>query len=191
MIRSTILPAPAGSRAQGRPPKGADDAERLAMICAGLYLREWKAAGLDLRPLYASPQLHAVAGRYFAGYPDAADRALLLLRHWLARHCGERAVGHALALGRGGALRQARVAARLLTHRLDHPELTRAEEAAAVGRELGLCLDASAHRRAVDAMLAAARRYGPELLRDLAWTAYARWRYYEARYGVERRPTDG
>ena len=92
---------------------------------------------------------------------------------------------HALALGRGGELRQARVAARLLAHRLEHPDLTRAEEAARVGRELGLCLDASAHRRAVDAMFAALRRYGPDLLRDLAWTTPERWQHYAARYGVE------
>ena len=178
-------PPPPEPRTQGRPPKGADDAERLTRLYASLYLREWKAPPLDLHPLYASAQLQLAREHYFTGLPDATDRALLLLRRWLARYCGERAVRHALALGRGGELRQARVAARLLAHRLEHPDLTRAEEAARVGRELGLCLDASAHRRAVDAMFAALRRYGPDLLRDLAWTTPERWQHYAARYGVE------
>lgn len=179
-------PAPPEPRTQGRPPRGADDAERLAALYAGLYLREWKAPALDLGPLYASAQLQIARERYFAGLPDATDRAVLLLRRWLARYCGERAERNALALGRGGALRQARVAARILEHRLDQPDLTRLEEAASIGRDLGLALDASAHRRAVDAMFAALRRYGPDLLRDLAWRTPERWRHYEARYGVAR-----
>lgn len=77
--------------------------------------------------------------------------------------------------------------ARILVHRLDHPDLTRAEEAAAVGRALGLRLDPSAHRRAVDAMFDAMRRYGPELLRDLAWRSPERWHRYELRYGLGQR----
>ena len=89
-------PPPPEPRTQGRPPRGADDAERLARLYASLYLREWKAPPLDLHPLYAS-----------------------------------------------------------------------------------------AHRRAVDAMFAALRRYGPDLLRDLAWTTPERWQHYAARYGVE------
>ena len=178
-------PAPPEPRAQGRPPKGEDDAGRLAEVYASLYLREWKAAPVDLRVLYGSPQLQTARERYFAGLPDATDRAILLLRRWFALYCGERAVRNALALGRGGDLRLARVAARILVHRLHHPDLTRAEEAAAIGRELGLPLDASAHRRAVDAMFACARRYGPDLLRDLAWKTPERWQLYEARYGVE------
>lgn len=184
MRATRTTPLPSEPRAQGRPPKGADDAERLAELLAGLYLREWKAPPLDLRVLYTSAQLQIARERYFAGLPGASDRAILLLRRWFARYCGERAVQNALALGRGGELRQARVAARILAYRLDHPDLTRAEEAAVIGRELGLALDASAHRRAVDAMFAALRRYGPALLRDLAWKAPERWRHYEVRYGV-------
>lgn len=118
-------PPPPEPRAQGRPPKGADGAERLVELYAGLYLREWKAPPHDLAPLYASAQLRLARERYFAGLPDATDRALLLLRRWLARYCGERAVRNALALGRGGDLRLARVAARILEHRLDRPDLTR------------------------------------------------------------------
>lgn len=187
MVRAQTVP-PHGQRPQGRPPRGADEASMLAAICAALYLREWKTTELDLHSLYASPQLRAIVERYFTGAPDAADRGLLLLRRWFARHCGERAVGHALALGRGGALRQARVAARILVHRLDHPDLTRTEEAAAVGHALGLHLDPSAHRRAVDTMFDAMRRHGPELLRDLAWKSPERWGHYEARYGLDPAP---
>lgn len=179
-------PPPAEPRAQGRPPRGADDADQLVAAFADLYLREWKAPARDLRPLYDSPQLRLARERHFAGLPDATERALLLLRRWLARYCGDRAEQNALALGRGGDLRQARVAARILIQRLRRPDLTRQEEAAAVGRALGLGLDISAHRRAVDAMFDALRRYGPDLLRDLAWTTPERWRHYEARYGIGR-----
>jgi hypothetical protein len=185
MVYLRTDPTPSRPRPRGRPPRGADDAEDLASLCASLYLREWKAAARDLRPLYSSVQLATARERHYLGLPDAAERALLLLRRWLARYCGERAVQHAIALGRGGELRLARVAARILEYRLDHPELTRSEEAAAIGRDLGLGLDASAHRRAVDAMFAALRRYGPELMRDLARKASERWQYYEARYGIQ------
>src|SRR5215210_2490031 len=89
-------PAPPEPRAQGRPPKGEDDAGRLAEIYASLYLREWKAAPVDLRALYGSPQLQTARERYFAGLPDATDRAILLLRRWFALYCGERAVRNAL-----------------------------------------------------------------------------------------------
>ncbi len=175
---------PPEPRAQGRPPRGADDAEDLVEVFVGLYRREWKAPALDLRPLYDSPQLLLAQERYFAGLPDATERALILLRRWLARYCGDRAEQNALALGRGSDLRQARVASRILMQRLRRPDLTRLEEAVVVGRALGLALDASAHRRAVDAMFASLRRYGPDLLRDLAWKTPERWRQYEARYGV-------
>ena len=176
------LPAPG---IQGRPPRGAADVERLVDLLASLYLRDWKAPPLDLGLLYGSAQLQTVRERYFANHPDATDRAILLLRQWFARHCGERAVQHALALGRGGELRQARIAAHVLIHRLAHPDLTRAEEAVAVGQALEIALDASAHRRTVDAMFAAMRRHGPELLRDLAWKTPERWQHYEARYGIK------
>jgi hypothetical protein len=175
---------PPEPRAQGRPPRGGGDAEGLVALYADLYLREWKAPSRDLRPLYDSPQLRLARERHFAGLPDATERALLLLRWWLARYCGDRAEQNALALGRGGDLRQARAAARILIQRLRRPDLTRQEEAAAVGRRLGRALDISAHRRAVDAMFDALRRYGPDLLRDLAWTTPERWRHYEARYGI-------
>lgn len=154
------------------------------MIFATFYLREWKAPAIDLRPLYDSPQLQLARERHFAGLPDATERALLLLRLWLARYCGDRAEQNVLTLGRGGDLRRARVAARIMVQRLRHPDLTRQEEAVTVGRALGLALDISAHRRAVDAMFDALRRYGPDLLRDLAWKTPERWRHYEARYGL-------
>ncbi len=153
-------PAPSGPRTQGRSPKGANNVERPAELYAGLYLREWRVPPLDLGLLYGSAQLQIARERYFAGFPDATDRAILLLRRWLARYCGEWSVQNALALGRGDDLRLTRVAARILEHRLGHPDLTRLEEAANIGRELGLALDASAHRRAADAMFAALRRYG-------------------------------
>lgn len=177
-------PTPPEPRTQGRPPRGADDAEGLVEIFCGLYRREWKAPALDLRPLYDAPQLQLARDRHFAGLPDATERALLLLRRWLARYCGDRAEQNALALGRGGDLRLARVAARILVQRLRRPDLTRQEEAAAVGRALGLALDISAHRRATDTMFDALRRYGPDLLRDLAWKTPERWQHYEARYGL-------
>ena len=175
---------PAEPRAQGRPPRGADDAEQLVALCAELYLREWKAPTRDLRPLYDAPQLRLARERHFAGRPDATERALLLLRWWLARYCGDRAERNALALGRGGDLRQARVAGHILVQRLRRPDLTRQEEAAVVGRALGLAIDISAHRRAVDAMFDALRRYGPDLLRDLAWTTSEHWQHYEECYGI-------
>ena len=183
IYKRSDLPPPE-PRTQGRPPKGAEEADQLAMLYAGLYLREWKAPRVALHLLYVSAQLQTARERYYAGLPDASDRALLLLRRWFALYCGERAVQNALALGRGGDLRLARVAARILVHRLDHPDLTRMEEAATIGQELGLSLDASAHRRAVDAMFAAMRRYGPDLLRNLAWKTAEHWRYYETKYGV-------
>lgn len=175
---------PAEPRTQGRPPRGADDAEQLVALFADLYLREWKVPCRDLRPLYDAPQLRLARERHFAGLPDATEQAFLLLRWWLARYCGERAERNALVLGRGGDLRQARVAAHILTKRLRRPDLTRQEEAVAVGRALGLAIDSSAHRRAVDAMFDALQRYGPDLLRDLAWTTPERWRHYEECYGV-------
>ncbi len=177
-------PPPPEPRTQGRPPRGADDAEAQVELFCSLYLREWKVPSCDLRPLYDAPQLRLTRERHFAGLPDATERALLLLRWWLARYCGERAERNALVLGRGGDLRQARVACRILIQRLRRPDLTRQEEAVAVGRSLGLALDSSAHRRAVDAMFDALRRYGPDLLRDLAWTTPERWRHYEECYGV-------
>lgn len=176
---------PREPRRPGRPPKGEDDAEALAEMLATLYLREWKAKPLDLRRLYRAPQVRTARERYYPGQPDGTDRAVLLLRRWCARYCGERAVQQALAMGRGGQLRVARIAARILEYRLEHPDLTRLEEADSVGRELGLILDPSAHRRAVEAMLAAVRRYGPELFRELAWTNGETWRRYETRYAVE------
>lgn len=178
---------PREPRRQGRPPKGEDAADELAEIYANLYLREWKAKAFDVQLLYRSAQLRSARERAYIGEPDATDKAVLLLRRRCALYCGERAIQNALAMGKGNELRMARVAARILEFRLYHPDLTRLEEAEIVGKELGVSLDPSAHRRSVDAMLAYVRRYGPILLRDLAWRASETWQYYETRYGVRPR----
>jgi hypothetical protein len=154
------------------------------MICADLYLREWKASDVNLALLYEAPQLLLAKERYYAGERDATEKAILLLRRWVARYCGDRAMQNALALGRGSGFRLAKIAMRVLTYRLDHPDLTRAEEAEAIGQELGIWLDQSAHRRAVDTMLSSLERYGPDLFVDLAWKTPEKWQQYEAKYGI-------
>ena len=135
-MQRTRTDAPREPRRQGRPPKGEDDADALAETYASLYLREWKAKGLDVQLLYRSTQLRTARERYYGGEPDGTDKAVLLLRRWCALYCGERAIQNALALGRGNELRVARVAARILEYRLYHPDLTRQEEAEIVGKEL-------------------------------------------------------
>ncbi len=184
MPYSRTDPTPILSRGKGRPPKGREHVGTLNEILKSIYLREWKTDHLDLGILYRSPQLSLVVERHFAGEHDATEKAVLVLRHWFARYCGERAVQNALALGRGRDVRLARLAAWLLVFRLEHPELTRKEEAEALEREFGLPINASAHRRAVDTMFASIHRYGADLLSDLASKNPEKWEYYELQYGV-------